>query len=92
MVRFLKMKTAENMVWIFHLIIIYYAISVQSNEKIFFSNLNNHYISNKLMTMIKLIKNNHDFVPHNTVIYDFQRLSNSTLTTYDDRTIICKNI
>jgi hypothetical protein len=92
MVCFLNIENAENMVRIFYLIIVFYAIPVQSNAKIFFSNSNNHYILNRIITMTNLIKINHDFVPHNTVIRNFQKLSNNGLTTYDDTTIICKNI
>lgn len=92
MVHFWKIENVKNVVWILYLIIVYYAISFQPNGKIFLSNSNSHYVSNKVIAMTNLVKISHDIVLCNRVIYDFQQSSNTTLTAYDDTTVMCKSI
>jgi hypothetical protein len=84
------MGNVENMVWIVYFIIIYYVRTIQSDEKIFSLNFNNRYISNEIMTMTKLFKNSPDFVSRNTLIYDLQQLSNSTLIAHNYTTFKCR--
>jgi hypothetical protein len=92
MIAFSKIGNVENMVWIVYFIIVYYARTIQSDEKILPLNFNNRYISNEIMTMTKLVKNSRDFVSRNTVTYDFQQLSNSTLIAHNYTTFKCKTI